>query len=497
MNKNIVIVGGGTAGWLTALTSKYALPDCNVTVIESDKIGILGAGEGTTPSIINLLSLIEIDIMDLLKKTGGTVKCGIKFTNWSNDGDYYYHPFYASHESVSLNSFLNEIDYEGNPWYDLAIYSGIDKKYFHHDHMALEENKSMNVALHFDAIKVASYLKQKAIDRGINLINGDVEAFSELNGNINKIIFSDGKHIDCDFVFDCTGFSRLIIGKHFKSKWIDYSEFLPVDSAIPFFIDQDETVPIYTEAIAMKYGWMWKIPLQNRYGCGYVFDSSLVSEDDVINEIIEHLGFEPEWPRKDKGSFKFKSGCYEDTWISNCIAIGLSSGFIEPLEATSIAVSVHSLKTLYSENTFDSVFSQNKKEEYNDLIKKINNSVFNFIFYHYITNRTDTDFWKKFENIESYPEEIKSLVLKWKQNTPQKKDLEEIGAIFSLEDFLDIAYGNGILDLNVFKNSEAIQKLFLEKSDLFFLKHKEYMDVVKSYDSHNVVLERIKNYNES
>jgi tryptophan halogenase len=392
MNKKIVVVGGGTAGWLTALVAKYSLPDCEVTVIESDKIGILGAGEGTTPGILGLLSMLEINSIDFLKKTGGTLKSGIKFTNWNKDNEHYYHPFYSKDKATTFEDFLPNIDYDGNIYYEMAIYNGLRKKEFHHDHMVIEENKSFNIALHFDAIKVAAYLRDIAIERGISLVSGEVESFIADDSTINSIILVDGLQIESDFIFDCTGFSKLIIGKHFNAEWVDYSKYLPVDSAMPFFIPQDEIVPIYTESIAMNYGWMWKIPLVERYGCGYVYDSSRISDDDAKKEIVYRLGFEPIWPRGDKGSFKFKSGTYKETWIGNCIAIGLSAGFIEPLEATSIALFVFSLKTIFNDTDFDSIFADSKRDIYNKEIKGINDGVLNYIYYHYITDKTENDF---------------------------------------------------------------------------------------------------------
>jgi hypothetical protein len=198
--------------------------------------------------------------------------------------------------------------------------------------------------------------------------------FVKLNPNESLILENNEEQL-VDFVFDCSGFHRLLIGKHFNSEWASYKEYLPVDMAVPFFIPIDEEIPPYTEAIAMKYGWMWKIPLQNRYGCGYVFDSSLISEEDAAKEIEEYLGFVPEYPRKNKGAFKFNAGGYKTPWVKNCIAIGLASNFIEPLEATSIFSSIDSLRravfnTLSLEECNDDII-----DRYNKEIESINSAL--------------------------------------------------------------------------------------------------------------------------
>lgn len=347
-----VIVGGGTAGWLTALFVKEKFPYSDVTVIASSEIGILGAGEGTTPPFMNFLAKIKINPNEIISNCLGTIKTGIKFTNWSGDTKHYYHNFLA-------------------------------------------DTRQGDSALHFDANLLAKYLQTVGIERGIKLVDDEVtDVCTDSNNNITGLILKDKTSIDLDFVFDCSGFRRLIIGKHYNAKWASYKKILPVNRAMPFFLQNDNTnLPVYTEAIALRHGWMWKIPVQGRYGCGYVFDSGRATDSEIKEEIEEHLGHEIISPRM----FSFDAGCFEDTWINNCVAIGLSSGFSEPLEATSIWVQTTSLTFLLKNINGIISIDAGAKRRYNDAVKTMNSEIAKFLHFHYLTNRQDSNFWRNFE----------------------------------------------------------------------------------------------------
>jgi len=464
--KNIVVLGGGSAGWLTALYAKNVLPDANITVIESEEIGILGAGEGTTPHFIALMDFLQIPLSDLIKETNATVKNGIKFTNWTGDGSFYYHAFQTKnnlgpegilvHEK-SLSSYsafisncidsdsLNDMDF-------VAKVSEMNKVLFNQNALnnsmiqnpIYNYNQLSNFAAHFDASKLAILLKDIGIYRGINLLEGVVDEIKQNdNGDIVNISLKNKKHTDVDFLFDCSGFNRVVIGKKLNSKWHSHEEKLPVDSAVPFFIPQDESVPAYTESIAMKYGWMWKIPLQNRYGCGYVFDSSLITEEEATKEIEKYLGFEPQYPRKNKGGFKFKAGYYETPWTNNCIAIGLSAGFIEPLEATSIWVSIMALENILTNVEDLGSNDQRIRDEFNEKLKSINEQVVDFIYFHYMSGRSDTKFWEKF-TLDNATDDLKKILKTWEYRLPRFSD--SVGKIWGIQSWM--AVGRGINMLN-------------------------------------------------
>lgn len=499
--KNIVVAGGGTAGWITALYVKNVFPNCKVTLIESEEIGILGAGEGSTPHLTEFLKFVNIPISDIIKNCDATIKNGIKFTNWNNDNKFYYHGF-MSRGDVSFDAVTV------SPW-ALSLHSSVlsaissneDLKEINFVHKISEKNKvpfvkqpglktsESNVgqfSLHFNATKLAKRLSQIGISRNIVRIEGLIKDFdTDYEGNITNIILENGTNIVCDFVFDCTGFSRLIIGKHFNSKWHSHSEHLPVDTALPFFIPMDKDIPPYTEAIAMKHGWIWKIPLQNRYGCGYVYDSSTVSEDDIIKELESMLGFEPDYPRKNKGSFKFNAGYYEEPWIKNCIAIGLSSGFIEPLEATSIYTSILFLIKVLNEPYLLENTDQRYRDDFNQYFRKVNDEVVDFIYFHYMSERKDSNFWEKFSK-ERAPDNVKSILNSWTYRIPKSSD--PTLSIWSPMSWVLVGDGNKMLNRQLIKKYSNIS--YMQKMNyLHYKKFKQYQNnEVLNYIDHNKFL---------
>lgn len=356
----IVVVGGGTAGWLTALSMNKFMPYSEVTVVASSELGILGAGEGTTPHFMDLLKQLDIDESALFEHAKATVKKGIDFDNWKGDGQKYYHPF----------------------WNDQH-------------------------ALHFDANLLAKYLESVGLSRGVKLIDDIVVGINENeSGNIKSLSLKNGIDLECDFVMDCSGLRRLIIGEHYKSEWTSYTKHLPAKRAMPFFIEHDDkNIQEYTSAIAMKAGWVWRIPVQGRYGCGYVFNSDYLTDEQAKAEVEEMLGHEITVPRY----FNFEAGSYDRTWIKNCVAIGLSSGFTEPMEATSIWIQVMTLQhltTLMKRYIRD---GEMVVAEFNETVRTLNHDLMLFIHLHYLTKRSDSDFWKEFKSKTVTPEYLKKI----------------------------------------------------------------------------------------
>lgn len=359
---NIVIVGGGTAGWLSALYLNDKFKNSNITLIESDEIGILGAGEGSTANLKTILNELGITDNDLIENCDATFKVGIDFENWTNENDSYFHPLQ---------------------------YNKLGKIPIH--------------AFHFNARLFAKYLKKVSLERGVIWVEGIVEK-PITNDNDEIVGLKVGETIvTSDFVIDCTGFRRLLIGNHYKSKWKSYSEHLKVNAAIPFFIHEN-TNELYTKtrSIAMNHGWMWQIPLQTRKGCGYIFDMNEITEEEAKQEVIKFLGHNVEFNKL----IKFEPGCYEKVWIKNCIAIGLSGGFLEPLEATSIMTTVIQLIVFYN------MTMKNKTpENYNDLVHEVNNQNMLFIYYHYFGNKDTTFFWKKvMESRKNKPKRLLDII---------------------------------------------------------------------------------------
>lgn len=341
-----VILGGGTAGWLTALYLNKHFPQDEVVVVASSEIGILGAGEGTTPAFMEYLDEVGITELELVSNCKATLKTGIKFTNWNGDGEHYFHNFW-------------------------------DDKY----------------ALHFDASLLAKYLQDVAIKRGITLIDGEViKILTDENDNITTLVTPQAPIIG-DFFFDCSGFRRLLIGRVYRGDWEEYD--MPCKRAIPFFLPNDgKNFPDYTESVAMKYGWIWKIPVQGRYGCGYVFDSTMTTDEEAAQEIRDYLGHDFTSPK----TFNFNPGAFKNVWIKNCMAVGLSSGFIEPLEATSIWIQILALKLF--------VNNRDNPEKVNNDVKELNEDILSFLYFHYLSQRKDTGFWTDFQTNNYMPEKL-------------------------------------------------------------------------------------------
>lgn len=450
MKKEIIVVGGGTAGWLTALTLKKITKEFNITLIESDEINIIGVGEGSTPNFPLLLKVLDISFVDFFTSTNATHKLGISFENWDKTGGKYFHPFTSEKKENdwSINNdkdiskeYLGYIIKEGLNIDDIILNS----KLAYSNKTATFTN---TYALHFDSQLVTKYLKSIAETRGIKIINDTVVDVVTDDKKIKSLILKNGNVSDVDFLFDCTGFKRLFVGEHYKTNWISYNKQLKVNKAITFFKKQHlDKIEPYTRAIAMKYGWMWMIPLQDRIGCGYNFDSSFTTVEEAKNEIEDFF--------KEKIEFKkeidYNAGRFENVWVENCIAIGLSSAFTEPIEATSIFNAINQL-SLISENMLLKYFDGNKKviSDYNEVISLLNDDIVDFLQFHYFTNRTDTEFWKTYYDTSTKSNKLKQKITKWKKSLPCNEDFTYES--FGLLNWILVGIG-----LNFFKKENFVK----------------------------------------
>ena len=471
---NFVIVGGGTAGWISALYIQYKIPTAKITLVESESIGILGAGEGTTPAFITLLQKLQIPLSRLIDETSSTMKNGIKFTNWTEPDRNYYHGFYTS-DDVGLGAFdnpqylpdtslllahsqakgesfdkinfckdiseVNKIPLYVHPEYGGQFIPDPLDKYFSHAYYAN----------HFDAVALAEFFKKVAVEeRGIARIEGKIVGQTQAhNGDLSQVILESGEIIEGDFFIDCTGFARKFIGNVYESEWVSHRDALTVDSAMPFFLPIDENViPAYTESIAMKYGWMWKIPLQHRYGCGYVFDANYINEEEARQEIMEMVGDqEITWPRET--ALRFDPGYYKTPWVNNCISVGLSGTFVEPLEATSIWASIIYLETAFKDINGIIRRPQKYVEEFNEKAVRISEDIYEFVYFHYMGGRTDTEFWAHYQDIENAPEKIKNMLSRWEEVIPTYTEFQN--SIFPMQSWVSVAAGLGHLNSELYK----------------------------------------------
>jgi len=411
---NIVIVGGGTAGWLCALSIVRAQPNVhNVTLVESKKIGIIGAGEGSTQLLRDFLSNAWFDtgvnLEDFMRECNATHKIGIKHVNWKGDNSWYFAPLDGSSTSGLAPDIELCHTLINNP-----------NKFHTASHLGrCFENKTLGSgSFHFDAFKVGEYFSKIAIKNGVTHIDDEVfGVVTEGNSdNIIKIKTKSGRDISGDFFIDCTGFNRSLCGA-IDNKWVSYKNNLLVDSAIGFQLPLDNYVEPVTTAIAMKNGWMWKIPTTERYGCGYVYSSEYTSEENAKQEILDYYKTDIKFLR----NFKFEAGRSEYLWKGNCLALGLAAAFAEPLEATSIHTTIMQIMVFVMEHlniTKEDTCNHYRIKDYNYRMTKMYDDFKEFLILHYMGGREDSEFWRYISSGNIMTEKTKYILELSKKTIP-------------------------------------------------------------------------------
>ncbi len=400
--KNIVIVGGGTSGWMTAaalatvLRGKY-----NIRVVESDEIGIIGVGEATIPMIQRFNKIVGIDENEFLKETQGTFKLGIEFVNWGKLGDRYMHGFGVLGQdlwTVRFDQYWQKMHRIGKA---LALEA------YSITRTAAKANKFMPpqfdvpnspladiaYAYHFDASLYARYLRKLCEARGVLRIEGKIVRVSQREGDgyLDAVLLASGERIEGDLFIDCSGFRGLLIEEALKTGYEDWTEWLLCDSALAVPCESAPQLLPYTRSTAHRAGWQWRIPLQHRIGNGHVYCSSFVSDDEAASTLLSNLDGKPlAEPRR----FKFVPGMRKQSWNRNVVAIGLSSGFVEPLESTAIHIVQSQVARLI--NFFpDKGFNLTDISEYNRQSRFEYERIRDFIILHYKLNqRDDSKFWQ-------------------------------------------------------------------------------------------------------
>jgi tryptophan halogenase len=497
IKKDIVIVGGGTAGWLTALyINKMYDGTANITLIESEDIGILGAGEGSVPLFIHTLKELKLDAYDFLIKCNATHKIGISFENWNGDGKRYMHDFQRTNPLDTTTQFKTEDAGLYAEYIGYLIDNGIDPYEYSVSKKMAYSNKSpilkdgdepVGYSFHFDARLTAQYFRKVAEERGVIRVEGKTKDFNlDMKRNVVGIVMEDGTKYKSDFVFDCSGFSRLIIGKLYGTQWKTYQDKLTVNTAIPFFLPQSETeIKPYTRAIAMKYGWMWMIPLQNRWGCGYIFDDEFIDYNQAKREVEEFLGTQIQINRV----IQFAAGRFNHSWVNNTLAIGLSAGFTEPLEATSIMTSIAALRAL-STDILDN-HNETIIREYNDFMNTFTDDIVDFLQFHYITKRTDTPFWEYYTKYAPLSENLSNVVHNYFKDGDFKIE-EKNSKVFAKNNYLEVGYGLNFFNTEYFKKKyqnfntkQYIEELHQENAEVLgnsidkSFSEKEFLELVK------------------
>lgn len=448
----IVIVGGGTAGWLAALMIKKIQGNSHdVTVIESSSIGIIGAGEGSTGFLTDIIQGNSWDYgcneKDFLRETKATIKLGIKHKEWKELGHEYIAPIDGSAiQSVGtdylfLHSIIN----------DYPVHTSSDNGKFIEDSLSsfivngkdIENTKSH--AYHFDGHLVGKYFKKVCGD-SVNVIDARVNEISiGENGFIESLILDNGSIISADFFIDASGLSKLF-SKKLNIDFISYKENLPVNTAMPFLLpyEEDEKIDPVTTAWAQKYGWMWMIPKQDGYGCGYVYDDSFITREEAQKEIEEKLGRKIE-PIK---FIQFEAGRLDKLWDKNCLFIGLAGAFAEPLEATSIHSTILQLNAFifnYLRDSKEETCNQGNINIYNKRMTKMYDDFKDFLSIHYMSQRNDSEFWKMMGSGERLTEQAKNILEMQKSKLLHPNDLDAYFGYAGAQLYNWVLYGLGFI----------------------------------------------------
>jgi tryptophan 7-halogenase len=398
--RSVVIVGGGTAGWMTAATCAHRLNDgsCVVTLIESPEIGTIGVGEATIPTIRFFNQSLGIDENDFLRATQGTFKLGIEFQDWARIGHRYMHPFGIP--GISMESPIHQ------RWLQLRTQG--DTSAFEDYSLNVEIARLNRVgqsagsgglglmygyAYHFDAGLYAAYLRRYSEARGVRRVEGKIvdTSLRAADGFIESLLLEDGRRLEADLFIDCSGFRGVLIEQALKSGYEDWTHWLPCDRAVAVPCESAGALTPYTRSTARAAGWQWRIPLQHRIGNGYVFCSRHISDDEATATLLANLDGKP---LAEPRVLRFVTGRRRSIWNRNCIAIGLAAGFLEPLESTSIHLIQKSITHLF--NLFpDLGFSPVLIEEFNRLALAEYDHIRDFVMLHYKANaRDDAPLWR-------------------------------------------------------------------------------------------------------
>jgi tryptophan 7-halogenase len=420
--KKVVIVGGGTAGWMTAaMMAKQLGKKLDITLVESAAIGTIGVGEATIPPIQLFNNVLGLDENEFVKKTQATFKLGIEFQNWGQIGDRYMHTFGTIGKDVGMIQFYQywlRARREGvatDLWdYSFNYQAAMAGKFARLDKVPDSPLSGITYAFHFDAGLYAQFLSGLAKSFGVKRREGTI---TEVNlraedGFIQSVTLENGDSVEGDLFIDCSGMRALLIEGALKTGYHDWSHWLPVDRAIAVPSQNvSETVGAgrpYTQSIAHTAGWQWRIPLQHRTGNGHVFSSKFMSEDEATNILLDNLEGEP---LAEPRTIPFKVGMRKKFWHKNCVAIGLSSGFLEPLESTSIHIiqtSITKLMILFPNAGFD----QADIDEYNSQAMFDFERIRDFIILHYkATRRDDSAFWDYVRTMDIPPELTRKMEL--------------------------------------------------------------------------------------
>jgi tryptophan halogenase len=448
--RRIVIVGGGTAGWMAAAAvSRLISADVSVTLVESEEIGTVGVGEATIPSLQDFNRYLGIDEAEFMRATGGTFKLGIEFVNWGRIGDRYIHPFGVHGRDVLGVQFhqiwLRQSRLDGGAdvgaieEYCLAAMAAREGRFTHPIASPGAVLSSLRYAFHIDASRYAQFLRRYAEERGVARVEGKVAKVDVVSdtGHIEAISLENGRRFEGDLFIDCSGFRSILLGAALAVPFRSWQHWLPCDRAVAVPTISAGGLAPYTRATASGSGWRWRIPLQHRNGNGQVYASAFCDDQQAIDELAQNLDSAP---AGDMRQLRFEAGVRERLWERNCVAIGLSGGFLEPLESTSIYLIQAGISRLMSLLP-DSSFRPLERDEYNRLMITDYEQVRDFIILHYCaTSRDDTAFWNHCRTME-LPHALADKLEFWRARAKIARDPAEL---FTDDSWIAVLIGQNV-----------------------------------------------------
>lgn len=439
--KKVVIVGGGTAGWMTAASlAKLIGKNLDITLIESDEIGTVGVGEATIPTMMTLHQLLKINEQEFMAEVQATFKLGISFENWKNVDQAYIHSFgftgqdcwAAGFQHFWLKGKERGISKEFGD-YSVELQAAKANKF------AVLANNGLNYAYHIDASLYAKFLRRLAERYNAKRVEGKITVVNQHdNGDIKSVVLASGKIIQGDLFIDCSGFAGLLIEKTLNTEFEDWSQWLPCDSAIAVQTRSVREAIPYTRAIARESGWQWRIPLQSRVGNGLVFCSRYLSDQEATQTLLSNLEGEV---LTEPRVIKFRTGQRTQHWNRNCIALGLAGGFVEPLESTSIHLIQRGIIRLMQMFPFDGVVEPDV-QEFNTQMKGEFYFIRDFIVMHYhLTERTDTEFWRHCKTMK-IPDSLQHRLDLFKKTG---RIFQQAGDVFAENSWSQVMLGQGLI----------------------------------------------------
>jgi tryptophan halogenase len=445
--RNVVVVGGGTAGWMAASALATLLPQgTRVTLIESDEIGIVGVGEATIPPIRAFNRMIGIAEDDSLRATQGTFKLGIEFVDWGELGARYFHPF-GPHGQDLRGIHFHQLylvaaakrDLPPIEQWSMSAVAAAQGRFARPDATARLPFSQLDYAFHFDAGLYARFLRGIAETRGVVRREGKITGWESdgETGHISSVRLESGKAIGGELFLDCSGFRGLLIEEALGAGYEEWTHWLPCDRAVAVPCALPGDPDPFTRSTAREAGWQWRIPLQHRMGNGIVYSSAHLSADEAAALLLANLGGEA---LAEPRHLRFTTGRRKAAWSGNVVALGLSSGFLEPLESTSIHLiqsGIQKLLALFPDRRFDPI----ERDEYNRQMRDVFEDVRDFIILHYkASRRDDSDFWRTCRDM-AVPDSLAAKLALWNAKGRLFREGREL---FGTASWVAVLLGQGV-----------------------------------------------------